>query len=161
MAPRFRACLAVDRWVESLVEGRPYRDLDALLARARVVAQELTDEETLAAIRDHPRIGRLAEPGSATAAWSSEEQAGVDVTDSSVDTALRALNRDYERTFGHIYLVCATGLDGGRIVADLRRRLSNEPAAELTIVRHELAKIAELRLRRVVADLGCTEGRPA
>lgn len=152
LEPRIRACLAVERWVTSLVGSRPYPDIDSLLLFAGKAASGLTDDEVLEAIEDHPRIGMLADQGSATAVWSATEQAGVDRADTAVLTALGRQNRDYERRFGHIYLVCATGMDGGRILADLRNRMTNDPSTELAVIRRELAEIAELRLRKVIAE---------
>jgi 2-oxo-4-hydroxy-4-carboxy-5-ureidoimidazoline decarboxylase len=47
--------------------------------------------------------------------------------------------------------VCATGLSGEEMLADLSTRMGNDPATELRVVNRELAKIAALRLRKVVA----------
>jgi 2-oxo-4-hydroxy-4-carboxy-5-ureidoimidazoline decarboxylase len=62
-----------------------------------------------------------------------------------------AANLAYEERFGHIYLVCATGLSGEQMLANLAARMDNDPATELRVVNRELTKIAALRLRKVVA----------
>lgn len=143
-------CLAADRWVEAILAGRPYPDFASLANTAERGAAALNDAETLAAIKDHPRIGMLADAASPSAAWSAAEQSGVDTSDGALTEALRAANTDYERRFGHIYLVCATGKDGSEILADLRERLHNAPEAELRTVREQLGEIAKLRLRKVI-----------
>lgn len=147
-----RNCLAVPRWADALAEGRPYPDADALLARADELTAGLTDDEVRAALADHPKIGERAASGSATAAWSRSEQSGVDNRDTGLAERLRVANVEYERRFGHIYLVCASGRSGQELLTDLRSRLPNDPETEISVVRGELAKIARLRLARVMAQ---------
>ncbi|HEX9336660.1 MAG TPA: 2-oxo-4-hydroxy-4-carboxy-5-ureidoimidazoline decarboxylase, partial [Pseudonocardiaceae bacterium] len=93
---------------------------------------------------DHPRIGERAAPGS----MSATEQSGVDSM--TLADRLLAANLAYERRFGHIYLVCASGRDGEDLLADLAARMGNDPATELGVVRRELGKIARLRLERII-----------
>jgi 2-oxo-4-hydroxy-4-carboxy-5-ureidoimidazoline decarboxylase len=64
---------------------------------------------------------------------------------------LAAGNEEYERRFGHVYLVCADGRAAAELLAVLRARLGNEPAAERRVVRGELARINAIRLRRMLA----------
>ncbi|WP_367136356.1 2-oxo-4-hydroxy-4-carboxy-5-ureidoimidazoline decarboxylase [Saccharothrix sp. HUAS TT1] len=147
LRPLLTECLAVPRWVDALLAGRPYADVDALLAASDRFA-ELTDAEVRAAIAGHPRIGERARHDGASATWSADEQSGVAA---SLADRLRAANAAYEDRFGHIYLVCATGLSGEEVLADLASRLANPPGAELRVVNRELARIAALRLGKVLA----------
>lgn len=139
LRPLLTECLAVPRWVDAVLAGRPYADtVDVNL--------DLTDDEVRAAIAEHPRIGE-AEPGSGESArWSGQEQSGV-----RPDDRLAAANRAYEDRFGHLYLVCAKGLNADQVLADLTARLANDPSAELRVVSRELNRIAALRLREVLA----------
>ncbi len=82
--------------------------------------------------------------------WSSQEQAGVARADDALRRALAEGNEEYERRFGHIYLACATGKDAAELLAFLRGRLGNDPAAEWRVVAAELAKINQIRLRKLV-----------
>ena len=75
-------CLDVPRWVDTVLAGRPYADLDALLAVASIAA-ELDDEELETALARHPRIGERAGAGH-DAAFSAKEQSGVDQSDAEV-----------------------------------------------------------------------------
>ncbi|MER5260452.1 2-oxo-4-hydroxy-4-carboxy-5-ureidoimidazoline decarboxylase [Actinosynnema sp. NPDC002837] len=147
LRPLLTDCLAVPRWVDALLAGRPYADVDALLAASDRHA-DLTDDEVLTAIGGHPRIGEQASGGGVAAKWSADEQSGVGA---SLGDRLFAANAAYEDRFGHIYLVCATGLSGERMLADLAERMANPPDVELRVVNRELAKIAALRLRKVLA----------
>jgi 2-oxo-4-hydroxy-4-carboxy-5-ureidoimidazoline decarboxylase len=141
----FRQCVAVERWARELTGGRPYPTRDALLARADELSASLTDDEIGHALGDHPRIGERVMPGS----MSATEQSGVD-TATQADRLLAA-NLAYERRFGHIYLVCASGRDGDDLLADLAKRLRNDAATELAVIRDELGKIARLRLSRIIS----------
>ena len=97
-------------------------------------------EDWLEAFAGHPRIGDLESlrhrfastgPGGgggvAAAHLAAGEQAG---TRDASDRVLRALaqgNADYERRFGHIFIVCATGKSADEMLAILEQRLS-EPS---------------------------------
>ena len=149
LRPLLTECLAVPRWVDAIVAGRPYASMDALLAASHVAAQGLSDEEVLGAIAGHPRIGERQKTGGVSAKWSRSEQSGVD---SSQADRLAAANAAYEDRFGHIYLVCATGLSGAEMLDDLSRRMDNPPDVELRVVNDELAKIAALRLQKLIGS---------
>ncbi|MGI5505308.1 2-oxo-4-hydroxy-4-carboxy-5-ureidoimidazoline decarboxylase [Lentzea sp. CA-135723] len=149
LRPLLSECLAVPRWIDAVAAGRPYASMDALLAAASVAAQGLSDEEVLGAIAGHPRIGERQKTGGVSARWSRSEQSGVD---SSQADRLAAANAAYEDRFGHIYLVCATGLSGAEMLDDLSTRMDNPPDVELRVVNDELAKIAALRLQKLIGS---------
>jgi 2-oxo-4-hydroxy-4-carboxy-5-ureidoimidazoline decarboxylase len=148
LRPLLTDCLAVPRWVDAMLADRPYADVDAVLAASARHA-DLSDAEVHAAIAGHPRIGERATGGGVSAKWSADEQSGVTA---SLADRLLAANAAYEDRFGHIYLVCATGLSGEQVLADLSSRMGNPPQEELRVVNRELAKIAALRLRKVLAS---------
>ncbi|MBB5955523.1 2-oxo-4-hydroxy-4-carboxy-5-ureidoimidazoline decarboxylase [Saccharothrix tamanrassetensis] len=146
LRPLLAECLAVPRWVDAVLAGRPYASVDALLA-ASDRAASLSDDEVRAAIAGHPRIGEKSAHGGVSARWSADEQSGVAGT---LAERLKSANQAYEDRFGHIYLVCATGLSGEQVLADLASRLEHPADAELRVVNRELAEIAALRLRKVL-----------
>jgi 2-oxo-4-hydroxy-4-carboxy-5-ureidoimidazoline decarboxylase len=94
----------------------------------------------------HPRIGERHEP----AGWSGQEQAGVRAADEDLTRALADGNAAYEQRFGHIYLACATGRDAAGLLAFLRSRLGNDRETEWGVVASELAKINQIRLRKLL-----------
>ena len=65
--------------------------------------------------------------------------------------ALAAENRQYEDRFGHVFLIAASGRSADEILAELRRRIGNDPAVELEEAKRELRKIAQLRLAGLVS----------
>jgi 2-oxo-4-hydroxy-4-carboxy-5-ureidoimidazoline decarboxylase len=149
-----RPCCASTRWVSQLVAGRPYRTLDALsqASDAAIAALDWPDiEEALAA---HPRIGDRPTGADREAAWSRQEQAGTSPAGPGAQAALRAANADYEQRFGHVFLICATGLQTSDMLIALHGRMSNDPATEHEVVRAELGKIAVLRLAKAFGAPG-------
>ncbi|WP_033294795.1 2-oxo-4-hydroxy-4-carboxy-5-ureidoimidazoline decarboxylase [Amycolatopsis jejuensis] len=138
------ACLAVPRWVDTVLDGRPYADV-AALAKSADSATPLRRDEIRAAMAAHPRIGERPSGKGTDADWSRSEQSGVDNADE-----FAAANAEYEAKFGHVFLVCASGRSGAELLANLRSRLANDPETELDVAGAELAKIAQLRLAKAV-----------
>lgn len=146
--PALLACCDAPRWADSLLEGRPYRDLPVLISAADLVARDLDPADVDRALAAHPRIGERPAADGTAAGWSRQEQAGVDAA--THRQALVDANRAYEQKFGRVFLVCADGLSAEEVLASLRSRLAHSPEEEAAVVADELRKIAVLRLRRLV-----------
>jgi 2-oxo-4-hydroxy-4-carboxy-5-ureidoimidazoline decarboxylase len=146
-------CCSAPGWAGLMTAGRPYRSAADAGRRSGEIVAALTRADLAEALAGHPRIGaRPDEQGDSrrAARWSTAEQSGVDARDGATGRALAAANVEYERRFGHIYLVCASGLTGIELLALLRARLNNEPDDEWQVVRAELQKINALRLQRLL-----------
>ena len=139
------ACCSSARWASNVTSGRPYASVGEILARSDQAVAGLDQADLEQALAGHPRIG--AGPA---AGWSRREQAGVQGADQATFQALADGNVAYERRFGHIYLVCASGRSAGELLALLRERLGHDPGTEWGIVRRELGKINRIRLRRLL-----------
>jgi len=63
--------------------------------------------------------------------------------------ALAQGNTAYERRFGYIFIVCATGKSAKEMLDLLTDRLQNDPVTEVRIAAEEQAKITELRLKQL------------
>ena len=142
------ACCAARRWADELIVRRPYHDVETLERVSDTIFVELTWADIEQGLSAHPRIGERATGEGRQASWSRAEQSAA-ATDQLQDQ-LRAGNADYERRFGHVFLICATGLTAEAILEDLMNRLSNDEPTEHEVVREELRKIATLRLRKLV-----------
>lgn len=140
------SCLAVPRWVEAMLAGRPYRTVEAALAHAASLAATLTAAEVEAALAGHPRIGERAGAGH-DAEFSRREQSGVATTEQA---ALAAGNVAYEQRFDRIFLIRAAGRSGAEILAELHRRLDNSDEDEQAEVAGQLGEIALRRLQEVL-----------
>lgn len=140
LRPVLTACLDVPRWADAVLAGRPYPDLVTVKAAASLT---LFPSEIHQAMAAHPRIGEKA------SGISKSEQSGVD---SAAREKFLAANAEYERRFGHVYLVCASGRGGEELLAILRERMNNDPDTELRVAGEELVKIALLRLEKAVTS---------
>ncbi|HJU02132.1 MAG TPA: 2-oxo-4-hydroxy-4-carboxy-5-ureidoimidazoline decarboxylase [Actinomycetes bacterium] len=137
------------RWAERVTAGRPYADLDALQAAADQVWMELEPSDWLEAFEAHPRIGQS---GGRSAEWSRQEQAGVGGAGAEVRARLAKGNAEYERRFGHVFLIAAAGRDAPEILAALEQRLGNDPGTELRVAAGEHRRITRLRLEKLVGE---------
>jgi 2-oxo-4-hydroxy-4-carboxy-5-ureidoimidazoline decarboxylase len=153
--PRLLALTDSPAWADALIAGRPYADAAALLAASDRLVAGLPESEIDAALAGHPRIGERAGPGLGVeqAARSSREQSGMASADDELKQAMAEGNASYERRFGRIYLVAAAGRSAEELLAILQERLGHDPAAELDVVREQLARITRLRLGDLLGDL--------
>ena len=150
-AERFlRACCASSTWVARVLAGRPYTTAAELLDTADRASRELSAEDVAEALSAHPRIGERAQGDSAEAKLSRQEQASVSDADARTRERLRELNVEYERRFDRVFLVRAAGRTPEQMVAELERRLGNDPAAEQQEVAEQLAQITRLRVERLL-----------
>jgi 2-oxo-4-hydroxy-4-carboxy-5-ureidoimidazoline decarboxylase len=165
-------CCGAHRWVEGMLQRRPFASAAALQSAARETWEALSPTDWREAFGHHPRIGAsegetLPEPVSSrfeapppkrwrsqdgvagTADWSREEQAGMQSADAGTRAALRDANVAYERRFGFVFLVCATGKSARAMLDALASRLGNDPEIELRVAAGEQAKITGLRLEKL------------
>jgi 2-oxo-4-hydroxy-4-carboxy-5-ureidoimidazoline decarboxylase len=143
------ACCAARRWADELVVRRPYHDVETIVKVSDAVFAELDWSDVEQALAAHPRIGEGVTGESREAGWSRDEQARAR-GDLQEQEQLRAANEEYERRFGHVFLINASGLSAKEVLDALRARLGNDEPAEREVVREELRKIAALRLRKLV-----------
>jgi 2-oxo-4-hydroxy-4-carboxy-5-ureidoimidazoline decarboxylase len=142
-----RSCNAAPRFAAELLAGRPYPDVDALVARAERVARELPWAEVAEALAAHPRIGDRVEGTTAEARASRREQSSMQAADDAVRAELVEGNRAYQARFGHVFLIRAAGRSPQEMLAELRRRLGNDETVERAEVAEQLAQITALRVR--------------
>ena len=84
--------------------------------------------------------------------WSKAEQSGIDRAADDVRARLAAANAEYERRFGHIFIVCATGKSAAEMLGLLEARMTNEAGTETRIAAEEQRKIMQLRLRKMLGE---------
>ena len=150
----FLKCCGSVRWAEAMVELRAHAlTVGGLTLLANEMWWSLDQDDWLEAFRSHPKIGekKAAQPLSTQSKeWSGQEQSGMREADQDTVHDLARLNREYEKKFGFIFIVCATGKSAGEMLNILRERLGNELETELPIAAAEQAKITELRLKKLV-----------
>ena len=148
------ACCAAPAWGAAIIAKRPYRERSEIVSAADAAARELSWDDILVALSAHPRIGERATGDSKEAAWSRREQStAAQSADELAAAALVDANLAYEKRFGHVFLIFASGRTREEILAAARERLGNDEESERAIVADELRKIALLRLERVLDAL--------
>jgi 2-oxo-4-hydroxy-4-carboxy-5-ureidoimidazoline decarboxylase len=145
---RLYACLANRRWAAEVASRRPYPDAQSLITAARNALKGLTDDDWVAAFKAHPRIG---ERGGDAPQSSEREQGRAMQSSAAAVYALVAQNPRYEKKFGYVFLIRASGRSAEEILSEVRRRMRNDPPTELAEARRELAQIAEGRLWELVS----------
>lgn len=136
-----------------MTEKGLFDSIKDLLTSADQIWWSLDAEDWLEAFRSHPKIGEqkaAANISSDAQEWSKQEQAGIGEAALDTKLELARLNREYEKKFGFIYIVCATGKNSDEMLAILRERMDNAPDEELRVAATEQAKITQLRLKKLM-----------
>ncbi len=102
------------------------------------------DDERIAVLNAHPRVGEAA----GLSARSAAEQRADDATDAGTLAELKALNEAYERKFGFRFVVFVRGRSRAEIVPVLKQRLERRREDELATGIDEFLAIARDRLQR-------------
>jgi allantoicase len=139
-------CCGSARWVAAMATLRPFESRTQLLGEAEQVWWHLDDRDRIEAFGHHPRLGATA----LRDRWAAAEQAGVAGASEETLAALAAGNVAYEAKFGHVFLLCATGVTADAMLAALRERLDDTPDREHRVAAAEHVKITGLRLQKLV-----------
>lgn len=149
------ACCGSRVWARRIAARRPIATEAELLAVSHEISQSLNGADWIDAFRSHPRIGEsqaqnpTAEGRSAT--WSVQEQSGVSGASDAVKVELATANREYEKRFGRMFIICATGKNPAEILQILRRRLQNDAETELLESAEQQRLITNIRLKKWLA----------
>jgi OHCU decarboxylase len=140
----FFKCCGCRRWAKAMAARSPFKDEAALYAAADEEWAKASKDDVLEAFRAHPKIGAKAAHG-----WAKGEQSGMDAAEAAVREELARGNEEYEKKFGYIYIVCATGKSAPEMLEILRARLPHTPEEELKTAAGEQAKITKIRLAKL------------
>jgi 2-oxo-4-hydroxy-4-carboxy-5-ureidoimidazoline decarboxylase len=152
-AQLLQQCCTSDSWIARMLEQRPFADADALHSAADAAWQHLEETDYLQGFAGHPKIGdvnSLKAKYADTKQLAAGEQASVNSANETVISALAAGNAAYEKKFGFIFIVCATGKSAGEMLALLQERLRNSREQELANAAEEQRKIFHLRLEKLL-----------
>jgi 2-oxo-4-hydroxy-4-carboxy-5-ureidoimidazoline decarboxylase len=147
-------CCGSTNWAKKLSEQRPFKNFHDLVATSDEVWQKSSKADGLEAFTHHPKIGdikNLEKKFAATKEWAGGEQAAVNVANQVVLQALEKGNEDYEKKFGFIFIVCASGKSAEEMLALLNERMGNDKDTEIKIAMAEQNKITKIRLKKLVS----------
>ena len=151
----FRRCCNSTVWASRMASKRPFASVKEALQTGDGTWNSLTEQDWLEAFSGHPKIGdspELKKTFSSTSEWAKGEQSGAASATDDVLQKLSEGNRRYEKKFGFIFIVCATGKSAAGMLEVLEQRLGNERGEELRIAAGEQAKITQLRLEKLLAS---------
>ncbi len=153
---KFLVCCGSRAWAQRMTDARPFKKLAGLLKQAEQIWWSLEEGDWLEAFASHPKIGErttAAHQSPKSSQWASQEQAGTSTATHETMSALTEANYAYEKKFGYIFIVCATGKSAEAMLALCHKRLGNDPSIELRIAAEEQQKITEIRLRKLLGVL--------
>jgi 2-oxo-4-hydroxy-4-carboxy-5-ureidoimidazoline decarboxylase len=154
-------CCGSSAWVDKMITVFPVEDLVELLEAAEEKWDECSEEDWKESFDNHPKIGdinSLKAKFTNTVQWAAAEQSGVNATAENMMQELAKANEEYEKKFGIIFIVCATGKSGDQMLGILKRRLNNSKEDEIKIAAEEQLNITKLRLEKL---FGVTENNKA
>jgi 2-oxo-4-hydroxy-4-carboxy-5-ureidoimidazoline decarboxylase len=154
LAEELRKCCGATNWVNGMAEIFPVSDVETLFDHAKNVWNNLAEADWREAFTHHPKIGdvnSLKEKFASTSTWAEGEQGAVKQASQQVLEDLAAGNEEYERKFGYIFIVCATGKTASEMLDLLQARLPNSADKEILIAMGEQDKITRLRLEKLLA----------
>ncbi|MCJ1677712.1 2-oxo-4-hydroxy-4-carboxy-5-ureidoimidazoline decarboxylase [Streptomyces sp. APSN-46.1] len=125
-------CCGSRRWAHRVAAHRPYPDLPALLAAADEASYDLSQPDLTEALR---------------AEFPTELGHGAPY---AALLALDAAHQEYQRTFGHVFVMCLAGHPpeerADQLLGAIRRRMTHEVDEERAISADELRRLAQARL---------------
>jgi 2-oxo-4-hydroxy-4-carboxy-5-ureidoimidazoline decarboxylase len=147
-------CCGSPSWVKNLSEVIPFASVEELKNESDKIWFSLSKKDWLEAFTHHPKIGdlkSLEKKFASTKHWAGNEQSAVRTATQTVLQELKNSNEEYEKKFGYIFIVCATGKSAEEILSILKQRLTNSPSEEIKIAMNEQNKITHLRLDKLFA----------
>jgi 2-oxo-4-hydroxy-4-carboxy-5-ureidoimidazoline decarboxylase len=144
-------CCGCTSWAIKLTDNRPFNTIDDLRITSDTIWSTVSEADLMEAFSHHPKIGDKSslQKKFATKEWASNEQSGVNNASEEIIDELAKGNADYEKKFGYIFIVCATGKSAKEMLDLLKKRLPNTPEAEIKIAAKEQNKITHLRINKL------------
>jgi len=144
-------CCGSTSWVEKMIRMPPAEDLIDLFEDAEECWYQCSPEDWKEAFTHHPKIGDLESLKQKFAAdrFAGGEQSSVSGAAVQTLQDLAEANREYEKRFGYIFIIFASGRSATDILEELRMRLNNSPEEEIRIAMDEQNKITRLRLEKL------------
>ncbi len=149
-----KICCASSRWMNEMYSLRPFSGMKDLMEKADKAWQSAGEEDWLEAFSHHPKIGdleSLEKKFNSTKELAGLEQSSVKTATSDTLQALADGNKEYEKKFGFIFIVCATGKSADEMLQLLNNRIVNNRAEEIRTAAAEQHKITILRLKKIIS----------
>ena len=149
----FRQCCTSSVWEEKMVIGRPYKDEGHLRKYADHCWGLLSESDYLEAFDGHPKIGDIE---SLKSRFKSSQSIARNEQSSAAEASIETLERlsrgntHYEKKFGFIFIVFASGKSAEEMLNILNERIENTRSEEIANAAEEQRLIFQLRLRNLL-----------
>jgi OHCU decarboxylase len=141
-------------WIAEMTWAkRPFADVEQVHGAMCGTVKMSGSEKQLALLRAHPDlVGRLAQQNQLTTESTREQaSAGLDRLAPDEVAQFRRNNEAYHERFGFPFIICARLNKKEAILSGFSRRLHHSREEETKTALEEVYKIAELRLRDLIA----------
>jgi 2-oxo-4-hydroxy-4-carboxy--5-ureidoimidazoline (OHCU) decarboxylase len=143
-------------FLQRLAAARPYSSYGQLLERAEDIATRMPEQEQIALIDSHPRIGA---PPATVSAQSHREQgygrdADADADSSELQVELDHLNAQYEARFGFRFVIFVAGRPRSALVPIMREQLHSDRETEKDRALRDVIAIARDRAAGLATEEG-------
>lgn len=145
-------CCGSTAWVDKLIKHFPYSSIESLKLISDKCWYSCTKNDFLEAFSHHPKIGDQTvsdKKHTSTTEWAQQEQSAVKDAEQNILSDLSKANLIYEKKFGYIFIICATGKTAIEMLDLFTKRLNNELEEELIIAINEQNKITHLRINKL------------
>jgi 2-oxo-4-hydroxy-4-carboxy-5-ureidoimidazoline decarboxylase len=135
-----------------MIAAPPAEDLVDLLEIAEEQWYACHETDWREAFSHHPKIGdinSLKEKFAETAQLAEDEPASVKQASEQTLEQLAEANEVYEKKFGYIFIVYATGKSADEMLQLINQRLYNNPEVEIQVAMEEQLKITKRRLEKI------------
>ncbi len=141
-------------WIAArTVSHRPFASIHELHSALCRTVREANSDEKLGLINAHPDlVGRAALNGTLTRESTGEQaSAGLNKLTPEEIAKFQENNAAYRERFGFPFIICARLNKKEAILAGFETRLKNSREQEIETALEEIFKIADLRLRDLIA----------
>lgn len=135
-------------WVSSMLNARPYTSIEQILEQSQLSWLECKESDILQAFSGHPKIGDLNALKNKYAQHASLEQGQITHSNDNTLKQLQEINREYEKKFGFIFIICATGKSADEMLQAIKDRINNNRMTELKHGANSQLEITQLRIIR-------------
>lgn len=142
-------------WIAEITWAKsPFANFEELRDALCETVRHAGEDSQLALIRAHPDlVGCAALAGNLTRESAGEQaSAGLNKLLPEEIGLFQNQNTAYKNKFGFPFVICARSNKKETIIAGFEQRLKNSRAQEIKTALEEIFKIAELRLRDLIAD---------
>jgi 2-oxo-4-hydroxy-4-carboxy-5-ureidoimidazoline decarboxylase len=144
-------CCGSTTWVNKMMKLPTVSTLSDVLDFAGKQWYNCSEKDWKEAFSHHPKIGDVDALKEKFAAdqFAGKEQSGINEAPREVLEQLASGNQEYEKKFGYLFIIFATGKTADEMLQLLQSRLDNKPEEEIKIAMEEQHKIMKLRLMKL------------